>query len=259
MASKKQNRSASTGARIPAALRRQLILESSMSLFARHGFHGTTTKEIARSAGVSEALIFRFFPDKESLYREVLYLCVEARGVADAAFIPGEPSTESLVRAVIILVYEVYVGFGGRARSEMLRRLQTHSMLEDGRFARAFFREHFEVYFPHVEKCIAAARKAGDLEPGIPLLPSIWFTHHLPMMVRLSQLPKSGIDYGADEEKLIDFMVLFCLRGLGLRSAAIKRLLPSGASRAIRELDSAAASGNVSRKWKASTTRKRRS
>ena len=43
-----------------------------MCLFARNGFSGTTTREIARAAGVNEAIIFRFFPHKDGLYAAIL-------------------------------------------------------------------------------------------------------------------------------------------------------------------------------------------
>src|ERR1035438_1603133 len=38
-------------------------------LFARQGYHGTSTREIARLAGVSENTIFRHFDRKEALFR----------------------------------------------------------------------------------------------------------------------------------------------------------------------------------------------
>src|SRR5579863_882302 len=52
-------------------LRRQL-LDAALELFSRKGFGGTTTKEIAAAAGVTEAIIFRHFPSKQALYTAVL-------------------------------------------------------------------------------------------------------------------------------------------------------------------------------------------
>ena len=43
-----------------------------MRLFAERGFHGVRTRELAESAGVSEALVFRHFPTKESIVRAIL-------------------------------------------------------------------------------------------------------------------------------------------------------------------------------------------
>ena len=52
--------------------RRLQILRVAMRLFSQRGFRGTTTKEIAHSAGVSEAMVFRHFATKEELYSAIL-------------------------------------------------------------------------------------------------------------------------------------------------------------------------------------------
>lgn len=52
--------------------RREQILRVAVSLFSNHGFRGTTTKEIAHAAGVSEAMVFRHFATKEELYAAIL-------------------------------------------------------------------------------------------------------------------------------------------------------------------------------------------
>jgi AcrR family transcriptional regulator len=52
--------------------RRQDILTAAMQLFAKKGFRGTTTRDLAYQAGVNEAIIFRHFNNKEMLYRAIL-------------------------------------------------------------------------------------------------------------------------------------------------------------------------------------------
>jgi AcrR family transcriptional regulator len=52
--------------------RRGQIAEIAYELFARRGFNGTTTREIADRAGVSEAIIFRHFATKDDLYAAIL-------------------------------------------------------------------------------------------------------------------------------------------------------------------------------------------
>ena len=59
-------------ARIPAEDRKEQILNVAMSLFARYGFEGTTTRQIAEMARVNEAIIFRHFPTKEDLYWAII-------------------------------------------------------------------------------------------------------------------------------------------------------------------------------------------
>ena len=64
--------------------RRLQILRVAMRLFSQHGFRGTTTKEIAAAAGVSEAMVFRHFATKEELINALLDR-VLGRFVAEAS------------------------------------------------------------------------------------------------------------------------------------------------------------------------------
>ena len=58
--------------RLPPSDRRLQLVETALDFFSRKGFGGTTTKEIAAAAGVTEAIIFRHFPTKQDLYSAVL-------------------------------------------------------------------------------------------------------------------------------------------------------------------------------------------
>jgi len=59
-------------ARMKGDERREQILATAVNLFSQNGFRGTTTKEIAQAAGVSEAMVFRHFASKEALYGAIL-------------------------------------------------------------------------------------------------------------------------------------------------------------------------------------------
>src|SRR5918996_451571 len=52
--------------------RQASIIAAAASLFAANGFKGTTTREIAKTAGISEALLFKYFPTKRALYAAIL-------------------------------------------------------------------------------------------------------------------------------------------------------------------------------------------
>ena len=54
--------------RLLAVDRRRQLLEVAADLFARHGFHGTTTAELAKSAGVTEPILYRHFASKLDLF-----------------------------------------------------------------------------------------------------------------------------------------------------------------------------------------------
>lgn len=48
------------------------ILQASLDLFSKRGYVGTTTREIARAAEVTEVTLFRHFSSKEKLFEEVV-------------------------------------------------------------------------------------------------------------------------------------------------------------------------------------------
>jgi AcrR family transcriptional regulator len=55
-------------ARLTAEKRRAAVLETACAVFSKCGYHGTTTAEIARKAGVSEPILYRHFDSKRELY-----------------------------------------------------------------------------------------------------------------------------------------------------------------------------------------------
>jgi AcrR family transcriptional regulator len=50
---------------------RTKILQAALKLFARQGYDGTTTKDLAKLAGVAEGTIFRHFENKKAILIEV--------------------------------------------------------------------------------------------------------------------------------------------------------------------------------------------
>ena len=149
---------ATAPARISAADRREQILEVATGLFAKQGFQGTTTKEIAHHAGVNEALIFRHFPSKEELYWAVIKRKINScppqkrmRDVLDA----GGDDLELLTG----LATEI---LDRRSRDQTLSRLLLYSALENHRLSHRFFRtyvaEYYEVLAEYVRQRIADGR-----------------------------------------------------------------------------------------------------
>jgi AcrR family transcriptional regulator len=50
---------------------RDKILKAAQKLFARNGYDGTTTKELAEKAGIAEGTLFRHFTNKKAILVEV--------------------------------------------------------------------------------------------------------------------------------------------------------------------------------------------
>ena len=74
------------------------ILETATKLFARHGYHATSMRQVARRAGVVPAAIYNHFPSKERLFLAVFLEHAPQRALADALdSATGEPA-EALLR-----------------------------------------------------------------------------------------------------------------------------------------------------------------
>jgi TetR/AcrR family transcriptional regulator len=69
--------------RMHADERHRQLLRVAIEVFARNGFSGTKTKDIAAAAGVSEAILFRHFATKEDLYHAILDMKGEKAGLEE--------------------------------------------------------------------------------------------------------------------------------------------------------------------------------
>src|SRR4051812_44785751 len=58
--------------RLPAVQRRRQLLDVSLEVFARQGFHGSSMAEVAEAAGGTKPVLYQHFGSKRELYRELL-------------------------------------------------------------------------------------------------------------------------------------------------------------------------------------------
>lgn len=58
--------------RLPAAARRQQLLEVALDVFAERGFHATSMDDVAEAAGVTKPVLYQHFDNKRALYVELL-------------------------------------------------------------------------------------------------------------------------------------------------------------------------------------------
>ncbi len=118
--------------------RRHQILHIAVSLFSERGFRGTTTKEIAHAAGVSEAMVFRHFATKEELYAAILdHKACSSEGKFD----PCEMAADAIARKDDRAVFEsLAIGALQHHQDDPdFQRLLLHSALEKHELAQMFF------------------------------------------------------------------------------------------------------------------------
>jgi AcrR family transcriptional regulator len=216
--------------------RRKAIVSAAVPLFARDGFAGTTTRELAAAAGVSEALLFRHFPSKQSLYREILALgCEGDPALEKLATLPA--STETAIRIVRFMVRRFVLGSEcERREADLKMRLILHSCLEDGDYARELFAAVAPRVVPLFTASLEAAEAAGDVAPvAASGANRFWFAHHVAAMMAFAFLPQEGfIPYEGGIDRLVEEASDFILRGIGMTETAIV------ASHAAPPLESAA-------------------
>jgi len=82
--------------------KQEKILQSALELFAKEGFHATSTSKVAKHAGVSEGLIFRHYGNKEGLLKAILQLG-ENRLKAIFVDIVMETEPKEVIKKVILM------------------------------------------------------------------------------------------------------------------------------------------------------------
>jgi AcrR family transcriptional regulator len=65
---------------------RAQILEAALKLFSHHGYGATSVRDVAEAAGVSKGNVYHHFPDKETIFRELLDQYFQAMSTPDFPF-----------------------------------------------------------------------------------------------------------------------------------------------------------------------------
>lgn len=58
-------------------IKKSQIIQAALDLFVERGYYGTKTSQISRRAGISEGLLFHYFPTKEILLEELINIGLE--------------------------------------------------------------------------------------------------------------------------------------------------------------------------------------
>ena len=129
----------SPGQRLPAAERREQMLNAARIVFGERGYTGATTDAVAKAAGVSQAYIVRTFGSKENLFVEAATRSVDktievfraaARDNDDLTTLPrhlGHAYVELVAdRGILLTMMHLFTmghheRFGRLARDEFMR------------------------------------------------------------------------------------------------------------------------------------------
>lgn len=132
-----------------------------MDLFSRKGFAGTTTKEIALAAGVSEAIIFRHFATKRDLYTAIIEHNIHSTGaqqvLAGIEACMQRHDDEGLFRMIVREIIE------GHRKDARFERLMLHASLEGHELATIYRREFGLPVFDSLRAYLDRRQRSGAL------------------------------------------------------------------------------------------------
>jgi len=147
-------------------------LQTAVDLFSKRGFKGTTTKEIAKASGVSEAMVFRHFASKDELYGAILH----NKGCQDG--VQRFPWEENKALAEAIRQKDDFAVFYNLAKTALdkhhedvgFMRLLFYSALEEHDLAERFFGEFVARIYGFIGGYIEERQRDGvfrQFEPKI--------------------------------------------------------------------------------------------
>lgn len=195
--------------RVPGKERRQLIIEAAAKLFSRHGFRGTTTREIARAVGVSEATVFKHFSTKEELYTAIIEAKTQAQQVL------GIVGPLADARDDVALLRTLASELIARTQSDpTLMRLLFFSALEGHALADLFFRRRVQAIDDFLGRYIADRVASGAFRPVDPLQTAWNFigmvTFHILLHELFGQKPPPHLT----RDRAVEEMVTTFLQGM---------------------------------------------
>ncbi|MBA2334125.1 MAG: TetR/AcrR family transcriptional regulator [Acidobacteriota bacterium] len=144
--------------------RREQILLTAVSLFSQRGFSGTTTKEIARAAGVSEAMVFRHFSTKSELYGAIL----DNKACHDGVRFPWDenPVLQEAIKQKDDFKVFFNIALNALTKQqadENFMRLLFYSALEEHELADRFFNEFVARLYEFIGNYIEGRQKDGAM------------------------------------------------------------------------------------------------
>jgi TetR/AcrR family transcriptional regulator len=143
--------------RLTATERKAQILKTAAQLFAEQGYEGTKTSQIAREAGVNEAIIFRHFTNKEELYWAVLLdMCTSRRaGERMRAIVEAGGTPEQVLARLASDI------LGRNFADPKWWRLLLYAALENHKLSHRFFRSYVAGYYEELASYIRTQARAG--------------------------------------------------------------------------------------------------
>jgi AcrR family transcriptional regulator len=140
--------------------RSQQILTRATDLFAKHGYAGTSIRQIARACGITEAAIYRHFDGKLHLYEEVIRAKAAQHDIA--GYLAGQTGQGTVKDALIAVSSHV---MKLTHEDPALVRLMFNNSLESGDVPTVLFQEIRMPYIDFLTKEFERRQREGEIRP----------------------------------------------------------------------------------------------
>jgi TetR/AcrR family transcriptional regulator len=196
-----------------ASDRRTQLLDTALDVFAQKGFNGTTTKEIAAAAGVTEAIIFRHFPSKQALYQALIESEMGCQAfqkwMGEAQSCMDGEDDRGLFRAIATAILEGY------RQDTRMERVLLFAALEGHEQGLAHFRSFSMPIFELLRGYIEKRQKAGALAPINPGLILAAISGMAERYAMLTQL--FGFQLKTSDEEVVETFTNILMNGIQAR------------------------------------------
>lgn len=146
--------------KLPGIERRQQIIQTAMGVFARNGFGGTTMRQLAQAADISEAMIYRHFPSKEALYDAILEKRIEE---SRHLLFPADAARAKQDGVVLETVIGNYLR--QQTRDSTFMRMLLFSALEGHELAQKYVTQAMQEFFRFFGSYLEERSRDGALKP----------------------------------------------------------------------------------------------
>lgn len=178
-----------SGSRLSSEDRKKQIATVAAALFAKKGFSGVTTREIAKRARVNESILFRHFPTKETLYTEIINqkIQVQPEILFDTGAVQKGDDATVFKDVALLMIRSV-------EEDNTFLRLMLYSALEDHALASLFLKSRTIILFDFMIEYITRRTTEGAFKKGIKPAVAVrafmgMFFHYI-MVTELFKVPK---------------------------------------------------------------------
>ncbi len=205
--------------KLPAAQRRRQIIQVAMSLFSAKGFEGTTTREIARAARVSEAIIFRHFATKEDLYAAIIDFIIQGhsqRFFADLNEAMSRRDDFGVFQTLASRILETH------RQEPQLMRLLLFSGLEGHKLSQLFMETQVRPVYQQLSEYVARRTREKALRKADPMVLTRAFLGMVSHHSLIQMIYGDPFLHKSNQEMAAEFARVF-LQGVQIQPSSSKK------------------------------------